>query len=500
VVEVLEAINLFLDLPGVCFFLGIDWDRLVKVLPETVKDEGDEFLEKIVQVSFDLPEVSPPDAEGYVEGLLEGTGLAAVLSSEGEGVGEDIRVLARALETRHPRHVKRFLNDLSMSLAVLRNTGKLGKDEEKQLPEAAVVAWHLLSEVLPSEQWRDIRALPANLMVFLRETERWEKDEEKPGEGGEEREVPEEWRRMKASGLPGRHLKTLRELSDRQRHLLIYLATPPAVEVIREPKKSAKRDLLDLDSGAWVEIPGGTFHMGAQSQDQDAPGYDPKARDNESPVRRVTVSPFHMARHPVTHAEYAAFVEETDMGPPKHWEEGRIPEGKKDHPVVYVSWPDAVAFCEWLSRRAAKEEGADSDRTRQVRLPTEAEWELAARGEAGRRYPWGPDEPSDRLANFGGNVGDTTPVGSYPEGATPEGIHDLAGNVWEWCADWFGEYPLEEEKDPKGARSGSSRVLRGGAFDFHPRFLRAADRGLAPPERRLADCGFRVVWSLSGGL
>ncbi len=492
VVEVLEAINLFLDLPGVCFYLGLDWERLVDVLPETVKDQGDEFLEKVVQVAFDLPEVSPTDAEDYVAGLLAGTDLEAVLGGDGEGRSEDIRVLAKALETRHPRHVKRFLNDLSMTLAALEHTGKLG-DGEDQLPEPAVVSWHLLSEILPRERWREVRALPANLMAFLRESERLEM-EEGAEEGSGEREVPDEWRRISASGLPERHLKILRGLSERQRHLLVYFATPPAIEAVKGRRTTGRRDLFDLDSAAWVEIPGGSFWMGAQKEDREAPGYDPEAEDRESPVRRVTVSPFLLARCPVTNSEYARFVQETGKKAPGHWEDGQIPEGKEQHPVVYMSWNDAVAFCEWLSGRVSK--GRDEE----VRLPTESEWEFAARGEEGRRYPWGSEEPDEQLSNFGGNLGDTTPVGSYPGGATQEGVHDLAGNVWEWCADWKGTYPEEDEEDPVGPESGTSRVLRGGSFGNDPRHQRAACRSGSHPGNRLDYVGIRVLRSSSRGL
>ncbi len=270
VVEVIEAINLFLDLPGVCFFLGIDWERLVEVLPETVQGQADQFLEKVVQVAFDLPEVSPSGAEGYVTGLLEGSDLARVLGSGGERGSEDVRVLARALETRHPRHVKRFLNDLSMTLAVLRNTGKLGEGEE-ELPEPAVVAWHLLSEILPADRWREVRALPQNLRKFLLDMERLETEDSAEGTAGE-KEAPPEWARIRASGLPERHLKVLRELSDRQRHLLVYFATPPAVEAPKARPVSGKRDLFDLGSGAWLEIPGGSFWMGAQQDEAGRPG------------------------------------------------------------------------------------------------------------------------------------------------------------------------------------------------------------------------------------
>jgi formylglycine-generating enzyme required for sulfatase activity len=501
VVEVLEAINLFLDLPGVCFLLGIDWDRLVARLPEAVRgqQQGTQFLEKVVQVAFDLPEVSPSGVEGYVSGLLAGTDLAAVLAGEEDDANADVRVLAGALETRHPRHVKRFLNDLSMTLAVLRNTGKLGESKEEgkeQLPEPAVVAWHLLSEVLPAERWREVRALPQNLRKFLREMEELEAKEadgQRPDdEATEGQETPQEWDRIRASGLTERHLRALHDLSPGQRHLLVYLATPPAVEA--EPQRRAalpgRLDLFDPDSAAWVEIPGGTLLMGAQREQPGEQGYDFEAADRESPPHRVTVSPFLLSRYPVTNAEYGVFVREIGKQAPVHWLEGRVPEGKDSHPVVNVSWKDAAAFCEWLTKRLGGENGSP-----RVGLPTEAQWEFAARGEEGRRYPWGEDEPSDELANFGGNVGDTTPVGSYPDGATPQGIHDLAGNVWEWCQDWYGRYREEDETDPTGPPTSSSRALRGGAFLLVPWSLRASYRDGIHPEFRFERVGFRLCVS-----
>lgn len=481
VMEVLEAINLFLDLPGVCFYLGIDWDRLVAALPDDIaRGERARFLEKIVQVGFDLPAVSTGGAEEYIRKLIAGTGLEQLLEArpeEGAGeAGDGVAVVVKALESRHPRHVKRFLNDLSMGLAVLRNAGRLGSGK-KLVPAEAVLAWHLLSEILPAERWRDIRALPVNARAFLRE-----EASRKGGEGKEEREeLPAEWQRIHRSGLASSHLQTLSDLDDAQLHVLVYLASPAQTELPRRRAVTERFQLDDLESGAWVALPGGLFQMGSEEGEPD-----------ERPVHEVELSPFRISRHPVTNAQYAVFMRESRREAPRHWQDGQIPEGKDHHPVVFVSWQDSEVFCAWLTKRVAKESGSEA-----VRLPTEAQWDYAARGTAGRTYPWGEEEPDKRRANFGRHVGNTTPVGAYPEGATAEGVLDLAGNVWEWCRDWSARYSEHREKDPAGPKSGMSRVLRGGSFLNYPRNLRSAYRIGFDPEYQNENVGFRVVWSSS---
>lgn len=151
--------------------------------------------------------------------------------------------------------------------------------------------------------------------------------------------------------------------------------------------------------------------------------------------------------------------------------------------MVHVSWYEADAYARWAGKR----------------LPTDAEWEYAARGTAGRKYPWGDPEPTDQHANFRMRVGHPSPVGVYSAGATPEGILDLAGNVWEWCADWFGPYEARDVKDPQGPKKGKARVLRGGAFGDHPWSLRAACRFRDLPEGRVGHFGFRCVRAAPGG-
>jgi serine/threonine-protein kinase len=240
--------------------------------------------------------------------------------------------------------------------------------------------------------------------------------------------------------------------------------------------------LLDpAADGAWVDIAGGTFPMGSEDGHSD-----------EKPVHDVTVSPFRIGRYPVTNLDYKAFVDAVGGRPPDHWSKGEIPDGKDDHPVVDVSWTDAVAFCAWLSERRKSEERGRAD------LPTEAQWEFAARGGQGRTYPWGDEEVTPEHANYDSEVGDTTPVDAYPKGATPEGVLDLAGNIWEWCRDGQRRYQADPISDPEGPDVGS-RVLRGGCFVVLPELLRAASRYADPPGVRSGGVGFRVVWLSPGG-
>ena len=237
-------------------------------------------------------------------------------------------------------------------------------------------------------------------------------------------------------------------------------------------------DLEDLSGEGWVTLDSGTFTMGSEHGNR------------EKPPHRVSLSPYRISRYPLTDRQYRRFVMETGEEPPSHWTEGKVPEGRESHPVVYVSWSDAEAYCTWLTKKVG--EGV-------VSLPTEAQWEFAARGAEGREYPWGAEEPDEDRANFGPTAGGTSSVDAYPGGATPTGIYDLAGNAWEWCRDCYGPYSGDSITDPVGPNEGGSRVLRGGSFDVGPRALRAAHRIGFHPGGRYDSFGFRVVWSAAGG-
>ncbi len=228
-----------------------------------------------------------------------------------------------------------------------------------------------------------------------------------------------------------------------------------------------------LKADNWVRIEGGTFWMGAQTKDQNERNFDREAYDDESPVRQVRIVPFLLGRYPVTVAEYAGFVEVGGHQP----EDWRSQLRHPNRPVIGVSWHDAGAYCQWAS----------------CRLPTEAEWEFAARnGAQGTKYPWGNEKPDADRANFGeGGAGHPTPVGLYPAGATRGGVQDMAGNVWEWVADWYDRYPAEPSTNPTGPGSGSDKMLRGGSWFSDPRDLRSSSRVWLQPEDRGYGIGFR---------
>ena len=222
----------------------------------------------------------------------------------------------------------------------------------------------------------------------------------------------------------------------------------------------------------WVTIPAGEFVMGSDKK------ADSLARDDEMPQHTLFLPEYRIARVPVTNAQYARFVKAANYQTPQHWTNGKIPDGKAEHPVVCVSWNDAIAFCEWAG----------------VQLPSEAEWEKAARGTDGHIWPWGNQPPDKTRCNFNRNVGDTTPVGDYPAGASPYGVLDMAGNAWEWCrTKWRVNYEGYVKSVSGDLTSDGLRVLRGGSWHGASTGVRAALRNGDEPDYRNNYVGFRLV-------
>jgi formylglycine-generating enzyme required for sulfatase activity len=257
---------------------------------------------------------------------------------------------------------------------------------------------------------------------------------------------------------------------------LVYEAAPPPIDiddVCVEP--TTKMRLL------WVR--GGSFMMGSEED-------EPDAGDDERPRHLVELRGFWLAETPVTNAQYAEYVKaDGDAREPRYWRDRGL--SGRDQPVVAVSWQEARAFCAWLSRESGWI----------ITLPSEAQWEYAARGKDGRRYPWGNDPPDETRACFGlrTSTGRTAPVGQYPHGRGPFRHLDLAGNVWEWCRDagddpsayaraeaWSEVDPVIEDLDAK------LRVCRGGGWYDPAHALRTARRSFCPAVGSSIAQGFRV--------
>jgi formylglycine-generating enzyme required for sulfatase activity len=236
-----------------------------------------------------------------------------------------------------------------------------------------------------------------------------------------------------------------------------------------------------------VEIPAGAFVMGTDA------ALDPLAFDNERWQGSVEVPAFHIGRYEVTVAQFKAFVDATGFKA-----DPQALQGAPDHPVSFVSWPDALAYCRWLEQRLKTWAGTP-ERLRalvgagwRVTLPTEAEWEKAARGTDRRIYPWGNELRKDR-ANF--EAKSTVPVGRFPCPECPFGLFDMSGNVWEWTRSPYQPYPYTPSYDRQSLEADALWVMRGGHFADPARNIRATTRGGADPGARRPFIGFRVAIS-----
>jgi formylglycine-generating enzyme required for sulfatase activity len=260
--------------------------------------------------------------------------------------------------------------------------------------------------------------------------------------------------------------------------------TPPG------PASNPPPAIVDSIGLRLVRIPAGEFRMGS-------PDGDETARPDEQPQRRVRIArAFYLGAREVTVGQFRQFVRETGhttdsekKGDPKTWHNAYANQSDA-HPVVYVSWHDAVAFCEWLRRKEGKP----------YRLPTEAEWEYACRAGTTTRFAFGDEAaPLVDYAWFAANAGGNAhPVGL--KGPNAFGLFDMHGNVWEWCADWYrgSNRATASADDRSSSGSGTHRVIRGGCHGDEPDDLRSAGRFKVVPTSRNGFLGFRVVREIEG--
>jgi formylglycine-generating enzyme required for sulfatase activity len=238
-----------------------------------------------------------------------------------------------------------------------------------------------------------------------------------------------------------------------------------------------------------ILIPACQFLMGGN------PRKDKGAYPEEKRQHRLYLPDYYLAKTPVTNSQYVVFIQAISHDPPEHWQGMLPPPGKEEHPVVNVSWYDALAYSRWLAQVTCKSYG----------LPSEAEWEKGARGTDGRIYPWGNQWDPKRCNSYESGKDDTSPVGACPAGASPYGLLDMAGNVWEWTRSLWGKqrdkpyfrYPYDSEDGRENLEESPDvfRVLRGGAFINYQWLVRCAYRYRLHPGDRHRGIGFRVVVS-----
>ena len=519
-VEVLEAIKLFLDVKGCVFFVAVDRDIIERVVrvqyasymvgddenAGSVPIAGQSYLEKIVQLPFHLPP-------------LEDDQIIAFIDRHDPHLPPGCRdVLALGLEP-NPRVVKRALNILRLLLKLAER--RVAEDAIEPIVPG-LLAKMVVVQTRYRDLYRDLMEYP-NLIQDLEWAAREGMEVSRAvsplvGKGPRPTESPDTTTLLERYLRYKPLLRMLRvgpgfaELTRDQINAYIYLTRTtseeggqaPGLEATRRWQDMLSNDLtrlrasvaavqadnltdeyaealvrlLDMgaeadlaerisagtalaylgdprDFGAMVDIPGGEFKRGEEGE-------------------ATYVMAYRIGRYPVTNRQYAHFMAENPTHPvpyldevwaePYNWDPRvrTYPEGKANHPVVLVSWEDALAYCKWAG----------------VRLPTEEEWEKAARGEDGPAYPWGDTFDLQRANVRESGIGSTTPVGVYPDGASPYSLLDCAGNVWEWTMSREGENQI---------------VIRGGSWSFYAEDARCFARETSHPGNRSNRIGFRVV-------
>lgn len=374
--------------------------------------------------------------------------------------------------------------------------------------------------------------------------------------------TPRHWQAAALAGAALLELRQLNQVADQPYYRAIIKRVKTWLRALVEQGQLAPRERLtagdilgrlgdsrpgvgvisgtDIPDLAWVDIPSGPFTMGSLKEDQDA-------YDDEKPAHRLELPEFRISRYPITNAQYRPFVEAGGYDQPQWWTEaGRAwrqgaeadlsaiddedfrkqfadwlagrPAARRDRPfwwddpqwgaatrpVVGVTWYEAAAYCRWLTARL-RAAGNLAENAR-VRLPNEAEWEKAARGSDGRRWPWGDEWEEDRANTEEAGLGGTSPVGLFPVGASPYGVHDLAGNVWEWTGSLWGRtsiyrpdyrYPYDPHDGRNAEDANTPFVVRGGSWVIDRQGARAAYRLGNYLGGFGSDLGFRVVNSLA---
>jgi gamma-glutamyl hercynylcysteine S-oxide synthase len=445
VLKVLETIKLFINQPGCVVVLGVAREIIKSALQERYsEDEAEQFMQKIVQVTFELPAKSASNIEEFLQALVPGQTILL----------EHSAMIARSLDY-NPRGVKRFLNDLNLSKSLLANLD-VNTDEEGL--EKTLVLWAILGIAFPAflTQVRKSQTVVKEIQGFvkrLEEKEDWQLNEE-------------ELQKLNNKDLhrfvkDKNFVDLIREFPENDDLLKAVVEFGKVVKI--DPIRASNKTSGEYQPDAMVTVPRGKFLYG-DSKEEKLIAYDYKI--DVYPVTNERFGWFMADKGYDKQSLWSdkgwAWREQNKITQSEHWDDPDL--NQPDHPVVGVSWYEAEAFANWEGKR----------------LPTELEWEKAARGTEGREYPWGEKFESEKCNSSESGIKSTTPVSHYPEGRSELGCYDMAGNVWEWTSDWFA--------GDNGAKS-----PRGGSWYYDKRYLQSAYRGMYDPGKRDDDVGFRCV-------
>jgi len=441
ILKVLETIKLFMDKKGCIFVIGAANDIIEKALEGSYrKEDASKFMDKIVQVTFNLPQIPVEDFESFIE---------KINPEIKDAISPQLKVIVLAMKN-NPRRLKRFLNNVNLQEGLVRNKGIKVHYEN-------LLYWNIIDYVYPS--LRDDIKDNAQILFTLKE---FIYDIDLKLENKEIWDISKETLDKVPQSLQGYIQKKemvdiVRKFDVSPEQLKQLITLSGIVESIEEAKEKEQEE-VKVDRDKMVEVPAGIFLYG-----------DDKHEENIE-------QPFYIDVYPVTNSQYAEFMKAGGYSDDKYWsDEGRkwreknnITEplywrdekwNKPDHPVVGVSYYEAGAYANWAGKR----------------LPTEKEWEKASRGTDGRMYPWGNEFDKEKCNINESGINMTSRVDRYPNGISPYGCYDMAGNVWEWTDSWYDK----EEK---------YKVLRGGSWSGYREGARCASRG-----RGWGDPGYRSV-------
>ncbi len=460
IIKVLETVKLFMDKRGCIFVVGAAQEIILMGLKGQYGEDAEKFMDKIVQVTFNLPQVREESFASF---------LAKIDEQVKDYLSPYLHLVLPSVQN-NPRKLKRFINNLKFQDVLSKNIAEMAAVDFKDL-----LFWNIIDFNYPSLRRNIVENKNVGFFFTLQEKVRAVKEKMADDEEREKWQVGDEL--FKAEKIPESlhgyiKDKELAKIVDEfacTREQLLELITMSGIVESAGVSKERDEIVSRKDIGGMVKVPAGEFLYGDEKKKVDI-DYT-----------------YEIGIYPVTNREYKKFIHDGGYQSDDYWsDEGKAWKEKEkitlpyrwedpdfndpEQPVIGVSWYEAEAYANWLSKKTGNK----------YRLPREIEWEKAARGTDGRVYPWGDAFDKERCNCRESGISKPTRVTVYPNGVSPYGCYDMAGNVWERCQDWYDE-------------TGSDRVLRGGSWSYDAGLVRCACRFGGDPADRFSYVGFRLA-------